>query len=565
MVSPRHLLHLGLAFVVAVGSAHAQQGAHASRCDSLTSRTALAELSGREIRSVRVVPLAPTPFPGPARVLEHLHIRTRESTVRRQLLIAPGDTVDTLRLAESLRKLRGSPYLADVMATAVTCGSQPTDLTIITRDEWSTRPSVQVRSAWSSFELTERNLFGSGREATLGIHSALGRTGVGVAVRDPWFLGGPFAVELGRYSYRDGSELVASIARRDRSIAEPWGFEAQFDRSVRASVGRDTTALGGALAVESFRRTNLTSLVSRRLAISATAVLSAQAGAEYRRAELTAAVDAPLVGPGMVHRDLVALDVGVRQRSVAFDTITWLLPGNALVDVPRSLEADALIGSGYDRASRAPVTHVDLRVGKMFVPASRSLFTADLWTSGYRSPSEWSGGSLRGSLAYFRQAPGGLWSARLAAERLFDPDPDVKVLATADPASPAFSERGRFAEGAASLSIERSVRLAGLSRSWALDGASFGAWSTRWDAANRRVLTAAGRAAIAPEIEGPGEYLSAGVLGFGLRLSPKKAGRAMARLDFGYPLVRIGDIPRRPFVAIGISPWLAQGRRRDAR
>jgi hypothetical protein len=294
-------------------------------------------------------------------------------------------------------------------------------------------------------------------------------------------------------------------------------------------------------------------------------VLSAQAGAEYRRAELTAAFDAPLVGPGMVRRDLVAFDVGLRRRSVAFDTVTWLLPGSGLVDVPLSFEADALIGTGYDRASGVPVTHVDLWLGKMFVPAPRSLFTADLWTSGYRSPSQWSGGSLRGSVAYFRQAPRGLWSARLAAERLFDPDPDVRALATADPATPAFSQRGRFAEGAASLSIERSVRLVGLSRSWALDGASFGAWSTRWDAATRRIVTADGRALVAPEVEGPSEYLSTGVLGFGLRLSPKKAGRATARLDVGYPVLRFGDIPRRPFIAIGISPWLDQGRRRDER
>ena len=551
--------HLVYALVLAAGA----RSAYAQQCDSLTSRTSLAELSGREVGSLRVTPLAPAPFPGPARVLERLHVRTRDKTVRRQLLIAPGDTVDTLAVAESLRRLRALPYLADAMVRAVTCGSRPTDLTVVTRDEWSTRPSVQVRSASSAFELTERNLFGSGREATLGIHSALGRTGVGVALRDPWFLGGPFAVELARYAYRDGSELVASVARRDRSILDPWGFEAQFDRSVRASVGDGTDGASSALATEAFRRTSLTALASRRLSISESAVLSAQAGAEYRRAELTAAFDVPLVGPGTVRRDLVALDVGLRRRSVAFDTVTWLLPGNGLVDVPLSLEADALIGSGYDRATGAPATHVDVWIGKIFVPASRSLLTADLWMSGYELPSHWSGGSLRGSIAYFRPAPRGLWSMRLAAERLFDPDPDVRALATADQATPAFSDVGRFAEGAASFSIERSVRLLGLSRSWALDGASFGAWSTRWDAATRRVMTPGGGLVSAPEIEGAGEYSSAGVLGLGLRLAPRKAGRATARLDLGFPVVRMGDLPRRPYISLGISPSLNQGRRRD--
>ena len=554
----RHLVQ-GLVASVAVRTVQAQQ------CDSVTSRTSLAELSGRQIRTLRVVTLAPQPFPGPARVLEHLHIRTRESTVRRQLLITRGDTVDTLRVAESLRRLRHLPYIADAVVTAVACGSRPADLAIITRDEWSTRPSVRVRSASSAFELTERNLFGSGREATLGIHSTLGRTGVGVALRDPWFLGSPFAVELGRYAYRDGSELMASIARRDRSVLDPWGFEAQFDRSVRAPAVGNTSVLRGPFATEAFRRTSLTTLVSRRIAISKDGVLSAQAGAEYQRAELVAAFDAPLVGPGHVRRDVVMLDLGLRRQSIAFDTLTWLLAGNALVDIPLSLEAELLVGGGYDRASSAPVTHIDLWIGKMFVLAPGTLLATDLWTSGYRSPSRWSGGSLRGSIAYFHQASRGFWSARLAAERLFDPDPDVRALASADPATPAFSERGRFAEGAASLSVERSVRLLGLSRSWALDGASFGAWSTRWDPAAPRVMSTDGRIIAAPEIEGRAEYVSTGLLGFGLRLAPRKTGRGTARLDIGYPIIRVGDVPRRLVFSIGISPSLDQGRRRDGR
>ena len=548
-----------IASVIAASTAHSQQ------CDTVVSRTSLAELSGREIRGLHVTTLDPEPFPGPARVLGTLHVRTRSGTIRRQLLVAPHDTVDTLRVAESLRRLRRLRYIADASVRAVTCGSGPADLTIITRDDWSTKPSVQVRSASSAFEVTERNLFGSGREATIGVHSALGRTGVGVALRDPWFLGGPLAVELGRYAYRDGSELFASIGRRDRSVMDIWGFEAQFDRSIRTPVARPSTALGGTLAADVFRRSSFIALVSRRVAVDGNAVYAAQAGVEYRKAELAAGFDAPLVGPAQVRRDLAAVDVGLRRRSVAFDTVTWLLPGNALVDVPLSLEGDVLVGSGYDVPNGAPVTHIDLWLGKIFVPAAGSLLAADLWTSGYRSPSRWSGGTLRGAVTYYREAPRGVWAARLAAERLFDPDPDVRALASADPAAPAFASRADFAEGAVSLSVERSRKLMDLSHSWSIAGAGFGAWTTRWDAAAARLVAGDGRLMSAPEAEGSAEYLSAGVLGFGLRLSPRKPGRATARLDFGYPLVRLGDVPRRPFIAIGVSPWLDQGRWRDGR
>jgi len=82
----------------------------------------VAELSGRRIRGVQITTLDPEPFPGPARVLGSLHVRTRRSTIRRQLLVAPRDTVDTLRVAESLRRLRRLRYLADASVQAVACG-----------------------------------------------------------------------------------------------------------------------------------------------------------------------------------------------------------------------------------------------------------------------------------------------------------------------------------------------------------------------------------------------------------------------------------------------------------
>jgi hypothetical protein len=48
-------------------------------------------------------------------------------------------------------------------------------------------------------------------------------------------------------------------------------------------------------------------------------------------------------------------------------------------------------------------------------------------------------------------------------------------------------------------------------------------------------------------------------------VTPTKLGRATARLDIGFPLLRSAEISRRPFVAFSVSPWLEQGRQRDGR
>src|SRR6476620_7074453 len=70
--------------------------ARAQQCDSVSSRTSLSAFSGVSIRSLRVVTQGPPSFPGVARALDGLHVRTREATVRRQLLFTAGDTLDTL-------------------------------------------------------------------------------------------------------------------------------------------------------------------------------------------------------------------------------------------------------------------------------------------------------------------------------------------------------------------------------------------------------------------------------------------------------------------------------------
>ena len=112
-------------------------------CDARAER-AVAAASGRRISVIAVESAAPDRLPGGIAV--PLHVSTRESTIRSRLLFAVGDTVDTLRVAESVRQLRRLRYLAGAAVTVVCDADDGVVLTVATRDAWSIRPRLAFRS-----------------------------------------------------------------------------------------------------------------------------------------------------------------------------------------------------------------------------------------------------------------------------------------------------------------------------------------------------------------------------------------------------------------------------------
>jgi hypothetical protein len=135
---------IACAMLIGAGDALSQQ------CDSVTSRVSLGDFEGDSIRSLSIRTFSPPPLPEVVRAIDRLHARTRTSTIRRQLLFRSAQRIDTLAIAESLRRLRRLRYLSDIWISAVRCFGHPgTDLIAYARDAWSTRPSVSVRSSWA--------------------------------------------------------------------------------------------------------------------------------------------------------------------------------------------------------------------------------------------------------------------------------------------------------------------------------------------------------------------------------------------------------------------------------
>lgn len=526
-----------LTLLVAIGLLAGSLGAQ--QCDSVSSRTSLSAFTGNRIGSLKIRTQSPPGFPGLARALDNLHVRTREGTVRRQLLFAPGDTIDTLAVGESIRRLRHLRYLRDVELTGVRCGEQAVDLVLSTRDDWSVKPKVQVGSAKSELAVTERNLMGSGRELSMHVRTQQGRVGVGFTLNDPWFFGSRVAAVLGQDVYRDGNDLTATLRLREETILAPWGAEISGLESAYEPRGPGH---------DQFERASGHLLVRRRLFDTPAAVMSVLAGAETERAELLAATDAPIVGPARASRNFMGLSLGASRASVAYDTLTWLLPNDAIVDVPLAIETEAVVGFGRDLVRNTAMMHVDLWGGKAWLPGRHSLLVSDLWASGYASAGRWDAATFRASLAYYQAATRGFWSSRFTAERLLNPDPDVRTFVTIDPTMRLLPDRERLAERAFGFTLERDVRLRPLTRSWALDGAVFAVASARWQT-------------VTPSPE----HVDVAALGVGLRLTPTRLGRGTARLDIGYPIAASSLAKRGVYVGIGLTPWWGDERHRAGR
>jgi hypothetical protein len=288
----------------------------------------------------------------------------------------------------------------------------------------------------------------------------------------------------------------------------------------------------------------------RRLFDTPAAVTSVLSGVETERAELTAGTNALIAGPQRANRNFLGLSIGAGRASVAYDTLTWMLPNKGIVDVPLSFETEAVVGLGREFVRDVPMMHLDLWAGKAWLPSRRSLAVADVWALGYASSGQFDAATLRASLGYFRAAARGFWATRLTAERLVNPDPDVRSFVTIDPTTPLLPDGSRLAQSAVGLSMERDVTLFPLTRSWALNGALFGSASSRWET-------------VSPGLE----HTDVGIVGLGLRLTPTRLGRATARLDVGYPI----PISRAPlakrglYFGIGLSPWWGDERHRPSR
>ena len=544
---------LAFATLVAMPAALASaqnQAVPAPSCDTTVSRANAGALSGMHVVSVRAVTLPPSAVPGRAgQLVSHLHRTTLESTILRDFPIAAGDTVDTLVVGEAMRRLRQRAYIGAPLLTGVRCGSsRNVALIVTTTDNWSLNPSFSAQSSSSYAGIEERNLFGTGRVGSLSLAAREGRVGGALGYTDPFLLNLPIYFRLRLAEYGDGDEIRARLRNSEQSVNDVWRYSVAISRYRRDT--HKEQAFGGTtvLISQAFHREGAFVLVGRRIGEVGEHANSILFGFDFERAFLNAPDNSPTVGPKLVERRYHGPTAGIARRAAAFDTVSWLTERHVIIDVPRGAEAEGLLSIGREDVSRYAAAFGSIWLGRMWIPGQQQLGSFDFWASGYRigSRNNFDAASSRALFSYYARHGSALYSVHLAGEKLVNPDPDVRALATYDPTLPLVPTVYRLSENAVSAEFERATHIPSPTRAVNLDAALFTASSYRYASAVSQ-----------------NDHYTVVALGAGLRVLTGSQGSGALRLDALYPVFRSPGGSHGITLALSIAPWLQANRQRE--
>lgn len=500
-------------------------------------------MSGARITSVDVVSEGPG-LPGALGMFEVFHVASQTGVIRRRLLFAPGDTVDTLLVGETMRRLRAQRLYSDAVILARQCEpSGGVALIVRTRDTWTFRPTAQIRSSSQlSFGVEERNLFGTGR--TLGLTREMTTRGNGGAltIADPFLFGSNVAGNARLANLAGGHVLRLGLRNHEYSVFDDWKLESNMARSSYGDTIVNERALHTVAAM---------AMVGRRFGAAATSVNMVLAGIEFDSAASISTSKRDVL-PGEPHvRSFRGVDLGLQRRTAEFDNAEWIVPGKGFLDIPIGWEGEGVVGGGYERDARVPALKLDGWLGRVWVPGRNSIVLADGWLSGYYGRGVDQNQVTRASVSYFGAAPRGMWSLRVMAEQLLEVDPDrrgLSLMPSFDYTTPVV--RSYAARGGRSVagSINRDVRLMSVGAASVLNVGGFVASSYRW-----RVDSL------------PNNELSASVVGARLRLLSANGAVSSVRVDVGYPVAGSAVVARKPFFVVMFGALFDVSRQRDGR
>lgn len=179
------------------------------------------------------------------RLANRLHIRTKQSTIRAQLLFAPGDRYRPGILAETERNLRLLPYIFDARVVPVRYSDGKVDIKVVTRDVWTLSPGISIGRAGgvnsSKIDIQDENFLGW--ESIEILHSdTVDRTSNGAQWADPNLFGSRWTATLAYIDSSDGEQRTLQVQRPFYSL------ETQGSVNMLASIYNRTVSrynLGG--------------------------------------------------------------------------------------------------------------------------------------------------------------------------------------------------------------------------------------------------------------------------------------------------------------------------------
>ncbi|MEO0617383.1 MAG: BamA/TamA family outer membrane protein [Pseudomonadota bacterium] len=165
------------------------------------------------------------------RFANRIHVTTRPSAIRSQLLFEPGDPIVAQNIEESERLLRSNPFIFDASIRVLRVEDGRADLLVETRDNWTLFPEISLsrsggETRWT-LGLEEDNILGTGSAVTVSRRRDDDRSSTNFAFSDRNVGRTWISLDL-RYRDSDDGE-----ARRFR-VAQPFyslqsRFSAGFD------------------------------------------------------------------------------------------------------------------------------------------------------------------------------------------------------------------------------------------------------------------------------------------------------------------------------------------------
>jgi len=153
------------------------------------------------------------------RLANRLHIPTKPSVIRREMLVYPGDWTDLERIEESERNLRALPFIKDASISQQQTPDGRVDLLVKTQDSWTTQPQFNVASEGGQTSLSggfeEINLLGYGKDLSYQYKKNTDGVSEVLGYNDPQFLNSRFILNS---SFQD----TATGNAQDINLAQPF-------------------------------------------------------------------------------------------------------------------------------------------------------------------------------------------------------------------------------------------------------------------------------------------------------------------------------------------------------
>lgn len=161
-----------------------------------------------------------------------IHVLTKQSPLKRQVLLQEGQTLERERLRESERILRDANYLYDAMILPATVCDDGIDLLVVVRDVWTLQFTGSVsRSGGDDKQkigFAENNILGTGNAIYMSYDANAERKGALVGFESKHLLDGHTELRLEHAENDDGTAQMFRLERPFYAIDTPWAAGLEY-------------------------------------------------------------------------------------------------------------------------------------------------------------------------------------------------------------------------------------------------------------------------------------------------------------------------------------------------